>query len=100
MTTKPQAIFAAAVEALRVKLAEAQDDIARQIMETVEQAQDNESAAKFKCSFSMTYKMDANTLEFDLSYGVRKHWPMTQEVPDPNQETLPLEIDRVQSMRN
>ena len=100
MTTKLQAIFAAAVESLRINLADAEDDIAKQIMETVEQAQDNEISAKFKCSFAMTYKMDSNVLEFDLSYGMRKHWPSTQEVPDPNQPKLALDVDSVQAREN
>ena len=100
MTTKLQAIFAAAVESLRVKLAEAEDDIAKQIMETVEQAQDEKSSAKFKAGFSMTYDMDANALVFDLSYGVRKHWKSSHEVPDPNQPKLALDVDRVQAMEN
>lgn len=91
MTTKLQAIFAAFVETLRFKLSEAWDDILRQITETVEQAQDEGTSAKFKAGFSMTYDMDAGKLDADLSYGVRKHWKHTQEAPDPNQEKLPLD---------
>ena len=100
MPTKLEAIFAAAVEAYRVKLNEAYSDIEKQIMETVEQAQDEDTPAKFRCAFSMTYDMDKNSLIYDLSFGVRKHWKDTEEVPDPNQPKLPLEVERVRMEEN
>lgn len=55
------------------------------------EAQDQESAPKFKLALSITLDLERDQMETALSFGIRYKASRDQQIPDPAQTDLPLD---------
>lgn len=57
------------------------------------EAQQEEGTPKLKLAFTITLDLDKNRASYDLSWGVKYRIGCEGEIPDPDQQTLPLGSD-------
>lgn len=72
-------------------IAESEEDILKAWNAAEEEAQDQETACKFKMGFGITLDLDKNHMETKITFGVRHTKTVDREIPDPNQPRLGLE---------
>jgi len=87
---KLEAIAEEAGKQLSALIAEAADDIARGIEVAVEEAQANETEAKFSISFAVQLNLDRNTVTHRLAFATRHKFESVGSMPDPDQMKLPM----------
>lgn len=88
MNRKLEAISEEAAGQLRVLFTEASDDIERGIEVSVEDAQANETEAKFTLSFSIVLNLDRNTVTHRLGFSTRHKFESVGTMSDPNQTEM------------
>lgn len=88
---KLQAIAARATTDLSAFIAESEQKLIESMAACAEEAQDQDAKAKFRIGMSITLDLDADTMETALTFGTRHKLSRTGEIPDPNQESLPLD---------
>ena len=54
-------------------------------------AQENGDKPKFRLALTVTLDLEADKMETALSYGIRRKTSAVCQIPDPNQQPLPLE---------
>jgi hypothetical protein len=88
VSAKLDAIAEEAAGQLRVLFAEASDDIERGIEVAVEDAQANETEAKFNLSFAIQLNLDRNTVTHRLGFSTRHKFESVGTMVDPNQTEM------------
>lgn len=88
MNAKLDAISEEAAGQLRVLFQEASDDIERGIEVAVEDAQANETEAKFSLSFQIVLNLDRNTVTHRLGFSTRHKFESVGTMADPNQTEM------------
>lgn len=88
---KLRAIAQRAAENLMQSVAEGEERILEAWHAAEEEAQDNETAPKFKLGFGIALNLEADAMETKLSFGVKHILNMVDQIPDPNQLEMPTE---------
>lgn len=93
MNPKLAAIAREAAENLQDLVKNHEDKILEAWHACEQEAQDQESAPKFRLALSITLDLDRDQMETALSFGIRYKASRDQQIPDPNQADLPLPDD-------
>lgn len=71
-------------------ISEAEEEILDSWNQCEQEAQDQETAPKFKLGFGVTLDLDKDTMETKLTFGTKHTKTISRAIPDPNQPSLPL----------
>jgi len=93
MNEKLNAIANKAAQDFLALVKESEDNILEAWNAAEADAQENETTPKFALGFSVTLDLNANQMDSKLAFGIKRKLTITGEIPDPNQETLPLGAD-------
>lgn len=88
---KLRAIAQRAADNLMQSVAEGEERILEAWHAAEEEAQDNETAPKFKLGYGIALNLEADAMETKLSFGVKHCLNMVDQIPDPNQLELPAD---------
>jgi hypothetical protein len=91
MNVKLQAISAKAAEDLQDLIQASESKILEAWDAATSEAQDNETAPKFKLGFAITLSLDDDKMETALTYGIKHKMTVESTIPDPNQMPLPMD---------
>lgn len=90
---KLRAIAQRAADNLMQSVAEGEEKILEAWHAAEEEAQDNETAPKFKLGYGIALNLEADAMETKLSFGVKHCLNMVDQIPDENQMELPTDED-------
>jgi len=88
---KLNAIAAKAADDLLDLVAESETKILEAWDAATDDAQENETAPKFKLGLCITLDLDADKMETALTFSIRRKLTVECSIPDPNQTKLPLD---------
>lgn len=85
---KLQSIITKACADLAALANEGEDKIETAMGACAAEAQENETAARFRLAFSITLDLDADKMTTDLSFSTRTRLTAEANIPDPNQPEM------------
>jgi hypothetical protein len=88
---KLEAIANKAADDLKALIKESEDKIIEAWDAVTDDAQENETAPKFKLGLAITLDLDADKMESALTFSIRRKLTVECTIPDPNQPPLPMD---------
>lgn len=91
MNAQLQAIAKDSSEVFVRLVEEAEAEILKAIEDVTKASGEDDTEAKFRLGFTVTYNLDKSRLSHRLSFSVLHKREAETAVPDPNQTSLPIE---------